>query len=162
MLAYLESKSAQGSNEDQIAYRHMRSSLRKYLNLLYQVHRFVAGYAPLVVIEQYLSRLISLQDVFKKYAAVFRNTPLAVKLFTQGANVLVFLVMCVFSTLMAQGQKQDKESTGVFDSNCCLKGKAKSLYHNSDLSAPPNTLTIYPVFWPPKRGPPKGMMIKRR
>ena len=105
-LAYLESKSAQVSNEDQIAYRRMRSSLRKYLNLLYQARRFVTGYAPLVVIEQYLSRLISLQDVFNKYAAVFRNTPLAVKLYTQGTNVLVFLVTCVFSTLMAQGQKQ--------------------------------------------------------
>ena len=138
-LAHLESKTTQVANEDHIAYRRMRSSLRKYLNVLYQARRFLSRHAPLVVIEQCLTRLISLQAVFKKYAAVFRNTPL-----------------CMSSALMVESKKQDKECTGNFDSHCCLKDKGKSLYDSLNLIVPPSTLNAYPVFLPPKKWPPKG------
>ena len=154
-LAYLESKTA--SNQDHIANRRMRSSLRKYLNVLYQARRFLSRHVPLVVIEQFLTRLISLQAVFKKYAAVFRNISLAVELFTQGADVLVFLVDCVYSALMAKSKEQDKGSLGIFDSDCCLKEKAKSLYISSDYSiAPLSTLTTYPFFPAAKKWPSEG------
>ena len=157
ILARLESKSTQLGNEDQIAYRRTRSSLRKYLNVLYQARRFLTRHVPLVAIEQYLTRLISLQAVFEKYAAVFRNTPLAVKLFTEGANVLVFLVACVSSALMAESKKRDGESIDIFDFGCFLKDKAKILYSSSDfITPPPSILTTYPVFLPPKKDPSKG------
>ena len=155
ILAHLESKSIQLGNEDQIAYRRIRSSLKKYLNVLYQARRFLTRHVPLVAIKQYLTRLISLQAIFEKYAAVFRNTLLTVKLFTRGANVLVFLVVCVSSALMAENKKQDKESTGTFNSDCCLKDNAKSLYSSSDFFTLPSTLTTYPVFLPPKKDPSK-------
>ena len=40
LLAHLESKTTQLDNQDQITYRRMRSSLKKYLNVLYQARRF--------------------------------------------------------------------------------------------------------------------------
>ena len=154
ILVHLESKTTQVSNQDHIAYRRMRSSLRKYLNVLYQARRFLSRHVPLVVIEQCLTRLISLQAVFKKYAAVFRNTPLAVNQFTQSANMLMFLVACV--ALMVESKKQEKEHTGIFDSHYYLKNKAKSLCDNIDSLVPPSTLTACPVFLPPKKRSPKG------
>ena len=157
ILAYLESKTTQFDNEEQIVYRRMRSSLKKYLNVLYQARRFLTVHVPLVVIERYLTRLILLQAVFKKYAAIFRNTPLAVKVFTEGVNVLVFLVACVSSARKAKSEKLDEESMGSFDSSCFLKDKAKTLCNNgSDFIVPPSTLTTYPVFLPPKKDPSKG------
>ena len=156
MLVHLESKTTLLDNEDQIAYRHMRSSLKKYLNVLYQAHRFVTIHVPLAVIQQYLTRLISLQAVFEKYTAVFKNTPLAVKLFTEGADVLVFLVACVSSARKAKSKKLDEEFMGSFDSGCFLKDKAKSLYNGSDFIVPPSRLATYPVLLPPKKDPSKG------
>ena len=154
ILVHLESKTTQVGNQDHIAYRRMRGSLRKYLNVLYQARRFLSRHAPLVVIEQYLTRLISLQVVFKKYAAVFRNTPSAVNQFIQGANMLVFLVACV--ALIVESEKQEKECIGIFDSHYYLKDEAKSLCDSTDSLVPPSTLTVCPVFLPPKKRPPKG------
>ena len=155
MLAHLESKSTQLGNEDQIAYRRMRSSLKKYLNVLYQARIFLTRHVPLIVIEQYLTRLISLQAVFEKYAAVFRNILLAVKLFTEGANMFVFLVAYMSSALMAKSKKQDGKSMDIIDFGCFLKDKAKTLY-SSDFIVPPSILTTYPFFPPPKKDPSKG------
>ena len=134
ILAHLESKTALLDNEDLIAYRRMRSFLRKYLNVLYQARRFVTIHVPLVVIEQYLTRLILLQAVFEKYAAVFRNTPLAVKLFTRGADVLVFLV----AALMAESKKQDGESMDIFNSGCFLIWNAQCDKNNANINSKRN------------------------
>ena len=154
-LARLESKTTLLDNEDQIVYRRMRSSLKKYLNVLYQARRFVTIRVPLAVIQRYLARLISLQAVFEKYAAVFRNTLLAVKLFTECASVLVFLVACVSSAVIAKSKKLDEESMDIFDSGCCLKDKVRSLYNSLDFIVPPSGLTTCPFFVPQKRGPSK-------
>ena len=57
------------------------------LGILYQARIYLTKHAPLLV--------ILLQVVLRKFAAVFRNTLLEAKMFAQGNNVLVFLVVYV-------------------------------------------------------------------
>ena len=133
-------------NGDQITYRHMRSSLRKYLNtqgcdacrlsmlscsydcrismlwyhscllgILYQARIYLTKHAPLLA--------ILLQVVLRKFAAVFRNTLLEAKMFAQGNNVLVFLVVYVSFALMAERNTQLFLILTV-----ALKEEAKSLH----------------------------------
>lgn len=65
-----------------------------FVGILYQACIHLTRHAPLLA--------ISLQAVFKKYAAVFKNTLVETKFFIQDTNVLVFLMVCVSSALMAE------------------------------------------------------------
>ena len=86
----------------------------------------------------------------------FRTVSLAVKLFTQGTDILVFLVVYVYSALMTENKKQSKESIGIFDSDCCLKEKAKFVCNSLNSIAPLSALTTYLFFPTAKKWPSKG------